>query len=141
MNSRTTTFPSPDSALRQLLKISTHFSSDQLCNTAFSVMASPSGTLANISPPTCSTPDSTGAFSMTWGRSKLIPLIEGYLETIIFRFCPFPPPTSTNLDIPSNPVYMSSILFISVTHKSAIDLLKISFIFGLFSMYWYVVTP
>ncbi|KAL9263098.1 hypothetical protein AKJ16_DCAP18876 [Drosera capensis] len=33
---------------------------------------------------------------MTWGKSKLIPLIIGYLEVIILRATPVPPPTSTS---------------------------------------------
>jgi len=64
---------------------------------------------------------------------KLSPLIEGYLEIIILRFCPFPPPTSTNFDIPSNPVciyiyiyfkYSIHIRYTQICHK----LVKIWFI-------------
>lgn len=80
-------------------------------------------------------PGMGGEFSITCGRSKLIPLIEGYLEMINLRHCPVPPATSTKVDIPSYPVYTSSIFFIWVVHTSFIALLNTWFSSGSFPKY------
>jgi len=51
---------------------------------------------------------------MTWGKSKLMALMLGYLETIMLVIVPIPPPTSTIDPRPSKPEYVSRTLFIMI---------------------------
>uniref|UniRef100_A0A7C8Z368 Uncharacterized protein n=1 Tax=Opuntia streptacantha TaxID=393608 RepID=A0A7C8Z368_OPUST len=81
-----------------------HSSSPQSCSTHIRNTASALGTFSNMSPPTYSILSGVGtdAFDTTWGRSKLIPRIQGKALTSIDKVVPSPPPTSTTVLTPSN---------------------------------------
>jgi hypothetical protein len=76
-----------------------------------------------------------GASAITWGRSKLIPLICGCLEVIMLKVAPIPPPTSTRVFMPSNPLYIAQKHFMNMTEWLFIPSLKSQFSCGLFALY------
>ena len=78
---------------------------------------------------------------VTWGKSKLMPLMEAFLEMIILKHFPVPPPTSTNDISPLNPWYTSRIFFMIIVERSAIPLLNTSLKVGSMSIYWNMGIP
>lgn len=64
------------------------------------------------------------ASAITCGRSKLMPLIEGYFDTIILSTAPVPPPTSTTVLRPWKPSYVSRIFFMKKVEWLNSPLLK-----------------
>lgn len=79
---------------------------------------------------TISIPGIGGACWITWGKSKLIPLMEGYWDVMALIVWPRPPPTSTSCWIFSKPLYFWSIFLIVYVDWSYIALLKISLNLG-----------